>query len=199
MKRKLSNNAKQKLKRLTSVGLCISLISIGFVKNVKGTAVFYAISETQERNKWCWVASARGVARGETTVTASQSDGVYAVKNKIINEGGTLEETLTATKFFSPNSDFVTYGTLSFNQIKACIDNGHLVMTLFDPYEHNLVQVGHAMFIIGYNDNESYAQIRYCDVADGETKWYYYDIFNTIATDGGHILEYTNSIFCRLK
>lgn len=197
----ISNHSIKNIKRIVSVGLCAFTMSFSFTEMVKGDAVFYAISETQERDSWCWVASSRGVARGETTVTSSQSDAVRYVKGEIKNEGGTVEEIQSALNYYSPSSDFVLYNNrLSFNQIKACINNGHLVMTLFDPWEHNKIQVGHAMFIIGYNDNNvDDVKIRYCDVADGETKWYSYAVFDRIATDGGTIFEYTKSIFCRLK
>lgn len=196
MKQRINMNG---IKRTLAIGLCVSLILVGFLKNVKGAAVFYAIAETQERSLWCWVASARGVARGETTVTASQADGVFAVKKRVVNEEGTVEETKKAVEYYSPNSDFVLYdNALTFNQIKACIDSGHLVMTLFDPV-YNTGYYGHAMFIIGYNTNDGEEEVRYCDPADGNTKWYPYAIFGAMTNGGGSLFEYTQSIFCRLK
>lgn len=197
MKRKINMNS---IKRMLAVGLCTSLIFVGFMKNVRGEAVFYAISEIQERSKWCWVASARGVARGETTVTASQADGVFAVKGSVKNEEGTTEETKEAVEYYSPDSDFVLYNNaLTFNQIKVCIDNGHLVLTLFDPTSYSTALYGHAMFVIGYNTNDGVEQIRYCDPSDGNTKWYSYAIYGVISNGGSCIYEYTQSIFCRLK
>lgn len=191
----------KRIKQIMAVGVCISMMSVGLVKNVKGTAVFYAIAETQERSRWCWVASARGVARGETTVTASQADAVLAVKGNVVDKEGTAEETMTAVKYYSPNSDFVLYeNALTFNQIKACIDNGHLVLTMFYPTSYSSALCGHAMFIIGYNDgDQNNLEIRYCDPADGVTRWYPYEYYKIISTTGTAIYEYEKSIFCRLK
>lgn len=194
------DNGKKKIKRVAAITSCTFLITVGFAKNVKGTAVFYAISETQERSGWCWVASARGVARGETTVTATQSDGVLAVKGKVIDAGGTAEEAKAAAEFYSPNTDFVLYNNaLTFNQIKACIDNGHLVMTLYFPPNYSTAPCGHAMFVIGYNDNNGVEEVRYCDPTEGKTKWYPYEYFAIITNGGSNIYEYEKSIFCRLK
>ena len=191
---------RKKTKRLMASAICISLIAFTFEKSVKGYATFYAISEQQERSNWCWVAGARGAARAETTVTATQSDGVYAVKKEIINEKGTADETRRAAQFFSPNSDFVEYGKpLSFNQIKACIDNGHLVITLFDPHGINSATSGHIIFVTGYNTNDGTEQVRYCETNDGTTHWYHYDFFCSLSYSLSSIYEYSNSIFCRLK
>lgn len=189
---------KKGWKRVTAAGLCTVLLFGGFAKTVKGAAVFYAIVEEQEMSQWCWVASARGVARGETTVTKTQADGVRAIKGNVIDEGGTDDETLRATKYFSPNSDFIMYGPLSFNQIQACINNGHLILTLYDP----LIDVhlnGHAMFVTGYNTNNGRQDVWYCEPFEGFTGWYPFDCFNRMETGGGIVLEYTNSIFCRMK
>ena len=180
--------------------MCISLITFAFEKSVKGYATFYAISEQQEQSNWCWVASARGAARAETTVTATQSDGVRHVKGSVVNARGSRDETERAAEYYSPSSDFVQYGgPLSFNQIKACIDNGHLVITLFFPHESNPATSGHAIFINGYNTNDGEQQVRFCEPNDGTTQWYYYDLFSTIAFRPISIYEYTDSIFCRLK
>lgn len=192
-------NSMKRIKKIMASALCISLISFAFEKSVKGYATFYAISEQQEQSNWCWVASARGVARGETTVTATQSDGVYAIKKKVVNERGTADETRRAAQFFSPSSDFVEYGNaLSFNQIKACIDNGHLIITLFDPREPNPLESGHALFVIGYNTTDG-EEVRYCETNDGTTRWYCYETFCRLAYSTFSVYEYTNSIFCRLK
>ena len=193
------NNIKR-IKRLMASVIGISLFTFASEKSVKGYATFYTISEQQERSNWCWVASARGAARAEATVTASQSDGVYAIKKKIVNERGTADETRRVAQFFSPNSDFVEYGNpLSFNQIKACIDNGHIVITLFDPHESNPATSGHIIFVIGYNTNDGSEEVRYCETYDGTTRWYCYDLYCTFAYTPSTIYEYTNSIFCRLK
>lgn len=197
------NNNMKRIKRLMASAMCISLITFAFEKSVKGYATFYAISEQQERSNWCWVASARGVARGETTVTATQSAAVRHVKGSVVNEKGTPDETEQAAEYFSPSSDFVQYGgPLAFNQIKACIDNGHLVMTLFFPNESSLATSGHAIFVIGYDDDyngDGEKVIRYCETSDGTTKWYLFDLFNTLALTPVSAYEYTDSIFCRLK
>lgn len=197
------NNMKRikRIKRLMASAICISLITFAFEKSAKGYATFYAISEHQERSNWCWVASARGAARAETTVTATQSDGVRYVKGSVINEKGTRDETEQAAEYFSPNSDFVQYGgPLSFNQIKVCIDNGHLVMTLFFPGTGNPKTSGHAIFVIGYDDdNDGAEMIRYCETNDGTTKWYLYEVFDKLGFGTSYVYEYTDSIFCRLK
>lgn len=189
---------RQMMKRIAMgimAAVCLSLDTV----SVFGKYTFTAISEKQEKSNWCWVATARGMARGEVFVGKSQTDAVIAVKGKNVNEGGTVKELEAAAEYFSPGVNFtVRYKAFTFNEIVNSIEAGHIVGANWGYYYGTVRNGGHSVFIVGYNSNNGQQIVVYCEPLIGEIVQKNYSEFVSRA-EKYYDVKYEQSIYATYK
>ncbi len=105
----------------------------------------------QEFNLWCWNASALMSALTYTRSDITQRQICQEVKGSIINDTGTLIETVEAANFASGFSDYIIDDVLSENNLKTLLDNGNPVILSRGVYDSSGRRTGgHATVVFGY-------------------------------------------------
>ncbi len=166
---------------------------------VYGKYTFTTISEKQEKSYWCWVATARGIARGEAFVGKTQTDAVIAVKGENVNKGGTVQELEAAAEYFAPGKNFsVRYRAFTFNEIVNAIEAGHLVGANWGYYYGSVRNGGHSVFIVGYNSNNGQQTVIYCEPLIGELVQKNYSDFVS-GSEKNYTVRYEQSIYLSYK
>ena len=189
---------KKILKGTISLILMISFI-IQKPYNAKATYRFYVISEKQEKSNWCWIATARGIASLSALVHNTQAEGVAAVKGSVKNVGGKAKDIEAGAEFFSDGLNFTVISRpLTFNEIKKEIDKGHLIGVTWGYYIGNVSMHGHAVFIVGYNDNDGNENVVYCETDSGKILQKPYSEIVSKYIDGEHRI-YERSIYVNYK
>lgn len=111
----------------------------------------------QQRDQWCWAASALMAARTHATSTRTQTQLVTHVKGSDINEGGSVEEARDAANFASgTNSYYVTEGILTESEILVEINSRRPVYLSRGWYDSDGNRDnGHATVVYGYRLTDS--------------------------------------------
>ena len=189
---------KKILKGTISLILMISFI-IQKPYNTKATYRFYVVSEKQEKSNWCWIATARGIASLSALVHNTQAEGVAAVKGSVKNVGGKAKDIEAGAEFFSDGLNFTVISRpLTFYEIKKEIDKGHLIGVTWGYYIGNKSMHGHAVFIVGYNDNDGKQEVIYCDPETGGYEHEEYDKMVSKNVKGEQRI-YERSIYANYK
>ncbi len=189
---------KKVIKGILVIALIGSIVSQRPEK-VCGTYTFYAISEKQQKSNWCWIATARGIARGEKTVRKSQSDGVIAVKGSNVNEGGKASDIEKGAEYFANGLNFtVLLRELTYYEIVNKINSGHLIGVTWGYYVNGMSRHGHAIYIVGYNNNNGAQKVEYCETLSGDIKEMEY---SDLVSDNisGETRKYERSIYVNFK
>ncbi len=189
---------KQKMKRTIAgilAGICLAFSSV----SVFGKYTFSVICEKQEKTYWCWVATARGIARGEKVVQKTQSDAVIAVKGKNVNQPGNVKELEAAAEYFAPGVNFtIRYKPFTFNEIVKTIEAGHMVGVNWGYYYGTVRNGGHSVFIVGYNSNDGQQLVVYCETLLGEIIHENYDKFVS-RSETNYNVKYEQTIYASYK
>ncbi len=166
---------------------------------VYGKYTFTSITEKQEKSYWCWVATARGIARGEVFVGKTQTDAVIAVKGENVNKGGTVQELESAAEYFAPGKNFcIRYRAFTFSEIVSAIEAGHLVGANWGYYYGSVRNGGHSVFIVGYNSNNGQQTVVYCEPLIGEIQQKKYSDFVS-GSEKNYNVRYEQSIYVSYK
>lgn len=118
--------------------------------------------EGQQMNKWCWATAARMFASNYSTIpnARTQSAAVQAVKGSVINNGGTLAESIQATNYYGSGSiddstpKYVKHNSVILQEsiLRRYLDDGHCVHIARGWYDKDNVRSdGHAYVIVGYS------------------------------------------------
>ena len=188
-----------KIQRIVAILLTICVMVYSQIKEIYAISIFYAVAEVQEKSNWCWVASARALARQEGKVTKSQTDTVIYVKGENVNEMGSLQEYEKAVEYLSGKNFATKVTPLTFSQIKKILDDGHLVGANCGNYLGSYRYSGHSLYIVGYSTNDGNNMITYVDPMDGEDYRLSYDEFCKRTNVNGSIIKYEKSIFKSYK
>lgn len=155
---------KMNLKKSTICLLLSSFILAASVINVfAGTLSLTRY--TQEKSKWCWVAAAQMIGNYKGNYK-TQSEICQAVKNSIVNEGGTNSEVASAIKYTTGKNVSVN-GQLPMSEIMNEIDSR-------DPVAIKMIWnsgTAHAIVVSGYDGGK----LRLTDPGENcGVNWYNY-------------------------
>ncbi|MBQ3546531.1 MAG: hypothetical protein IJA34_16330 [Lachnospiraceae bacterium] len=185
---------RRNLKKIVAT-VIVSVIVTCSTTKVDATYRFFIITEKQQKDRWCWVTVARGLARNDALVELTQSDGVAYVKGSVVNESGSIEDVQAAAHYFTDfkYSYYESGGILSLDTIVELIDRERVIAAAC--YKPSIWggNTGHMFLIVGYNTNEDFSEVVYSDPYDGEIYNKDYDEFCV----GEYIYE--NSIYRRYK
>lgn len=116
--------------------------------------------EGQQKSLWCWAATARMFAKNYcSSVTATQSDAVKAVKNidNDDNVGGNKTEAVSAINFYASttlDTNIIDYKIYSEQTMKQFLDDGHVIYISRGQYsdfnDPTSRYNGHAFLITAY-------------------------------------------------
>lgn len=109
----------------------------------------------QDESNWCWVASAKMAASAENaTNLTTQSNAVYAIKQAIVNNTGTIMETRQAANYFMRGNINDTYFAERENQIysegiaRRFIQENHAI--ILNMQRTSSSGTGHAIVLKGF-------------------------------------------------
>ena len=107
----------------------------------------------QEKSNWCWVASARMMAKYHVpSSTRTQTQMVVYIKGSNVNKTGTTTEAANAAKYAAHNQRiYLPRSAQTFDVIKARINENVPVYAAAGYYDSNNERHGgHAVVIYGY-------------------------------------------------
>lgn len=106
----------------------------------------------QERDNWCWAASALMAARTGGTSTKTQAQIVEHIKGSVVDKTATSDEIRQAANFASGTTDYyVTYSELTEEQLVTEINAGRPVIVVRAWYDSLGYPAGaHATVVYGY-------------------------------------------------
>ncbi len=79
---------------------------------------------TQEKDNWCWAASAQMIGKYKTGTKKSQSSIVTHVKGSAVNSGANTSEVQKAIKYTTGKGTVYVEGTIGFGELQGHIQNG---------------------------------------------------------------------------
>lgn len=133
----------------------------------------------QQKSNWCWAASAENSVRYERKINRTQKDAVKKIKGWVLNTypniGGTTKDIKEAAEYISKGKENYSYVKRqeSYNFLKRQIHIQNVSVITYGYYKDNDKKGGHAVAVIGYNDDTGEIQV-YDPAVNGGKKWYSY-------------------------
>ncbi len=157
--------------------LTMLLCFVPLTNSVNATTQYHGVNiveVVQAQSNWCWAACAEISGRNVfSNATRTQYDVVIFIKESLVNEGGTLDESVRASQYVSNNRRNYnqTFSTWNFSQIVNSLRNGFAVQAAGGYYSGGNRVGGHMVVIYGtqFVDNSSglLYYIDYFDPWDG--------------------------------
>ena len=153
----------------------------------------------QEKTNWCWAACAENACIAENMRIYSQWDAVNTIKGTTSdaypNQMGTSTDIKNAVAKISNDSlAYSVYGVKAYDDIANMIYQGYPIIATTGVYSSNNYRLyGHAVLIVGWNNDGGTSRISYIDPIDAK---------NVVCTYAGFcdgtetLLKYEGSV-CR--
>lgn len=150
----MKNNRKKALK----VSFCALIVLVSTC--VCAFAIELSVTRyQQEKDNWCWAASAQMIGKYKTGTAKTQSAIVTHVKGSTVNSGANTAEVQKALKYTTGKSTVYLEGVVGFGVLQGHLQNG-------DPPYLSLVWNsggGHGVVCSGTRTNNGEQQIRVID------------------------------------
>lgn len=155
--------------------ICTSLYGVSVSAKKEELTAKYV---KQQKDNWCWAASAENSVRYERKINRTQKDAVKKLKGWLLNPypniGGTAKDIKEAAEYISSGKENYSYENKQedFNFLKRQIHIKNVPIITYGYFKGKERIDGHAVAVIGYNDDKGTIEIY--DSSNGKTKWYNY-------------------------
>lgn len=170
----------QKCTIISPLIICILLCSITAKAKKETLTANYV---RQQKSNWCWAASAENSVRYERKTKRTQKDAVKKIKGFFLNPYPNMQGYPIDIK---NAAEYISFGTENyscvkhqenFNFLKRQVHIKNVSIVTYGIYKGKGKIGGHAVAVIGYNDNMEEIQIYDPSSSGGGKKWFPYNAF----------------------